>query len=62
MSMKTAVRSVATPADQATLSALMAEPEAALSDAPLYNPQALGALLLEGALLLSPKMPKEPGK
>ncbi|AGJ58311.1 hypothetical protein ACFWFI_28905 [Streptomyces sp. NPDC060209] len=48
----------ATPAQTTTLSALMAEPEAAVSDAPLYTPEAAGFLL--ALLLLSPKEPKEP--
>ncbi|WKX72032.1 hypothetical protein ACQUSR_13110 [Streptomyces sp. P1-3] len=38
--------------------ALMVEPETTISDAPLYSPEAKGALLL--LLLLSPKSPKEP--
>ena len=57
---KTLVRPVVTPEDQAALGALMAEPEATLSDAPLYAPQAAGVLLL--ILLLSPVTPKEPRK
>jgi hypothetical protein len=59
---KTPVRPVAAPEDQAVLSALMAEPEAVLSDAPLYTPQAAGALLLGLLLILSPATPKEPRK
>lgn len=46
-------------AEQAALTALVDEPEAPLSDAPVYSPQGAGVLLL--ALLLSPpKLPKEP--
>ncbi|THC51914.1 hypothetical protein [Streptomyces sp. A1499] len=44
--------------DTATLCTAMVEPEAALSDAPVYAPQAAGVLLL--LALLSPKEPKEP--
>lgn len=47
----------ATPTQTATLGALMTEPEAAVSDAPLYTPEAAGLLL--ALLLLSPKEPKE---
>jgi hypothetical protein len=59
---KTLVRPVVTPDDQAALGALMAEPEAVLSDAPLYTPQAEGLLLLGLLLILSPATPKEPRK
>ncbi|GGP64774.1 hypothetical protein [Saccharothrix coeruleofusca] len=58
MSAQTVVRPVATPEEQAVLHELMAEPEAAISDAPLYSPQSAGLLLL--GLLLSPEVPKEP--
>ena len=44
--------------DAATLGTAMVEPEATLSDAPVYAPQAVGILLL--LALLSPKEPKEP--
>ena len=62
MSAQTMVRPIATPADQAALGTLMTEPEAVLSDPPLEAPQAAGALLLLGLLLLSPETPKEPAK
>ncbi|MFJ8439882.1 hypothetical protein [Kitasatospora griseola] len=39
--------------------ALMTEDESAISDAPLYRPEAGGLLLLLGLVLLSPKEPKE---
>lgn len=45
-----------TPLEREALGTAMAEPEAAVSDAPQYSPQAIGLLLL--ALLLSPKEPK----
>ncbi|MEK8145620.1 hypothetical protein NKH18_42785 [Streptomyces sp. M10(2022)] len=48
----------ATPTQATALGALMVEPEAAISDAPLYTPEAAGFLL--ALLLLSPKEPKEP--
>lgn len=44
--------------DGRALGAAMTEPEAPLSDAPVYAPEAAGTLLL--GLLLSPKEPKEP--
>ncbi len=44
--------------DVAALGTAMVEPEAELSDAPVYTPQAGGWLLL--LALLSPKEPKEP--
>ncbi|MFC9428826.1 hypothetical protein [Streptomyces sp. NPDC056987] len=44
--------------DIEALGTAMAEPEAPLSDAPVYAPEAAGALLL--LALLSPKEPKEP--
>ncbi|MCL7378193.1 MULTISPECIES: hypothetical protein [unclassified Streptomyces] len=44
--------------DHHALTMAMAEPEAPFSDAPVYAPEAAGALLL--LLLLSPKEPKEP--
>ncbi|WP_030561928.1 hypothetical protein [Streptomyces aureocirculatus] len=47
-----------TPTDTAALSTAMVEPEAVLSDAPKYAPEADGKLLL--GLLISPKEPKEP--
>ncbi|MER5896088.1 hypothetical protein [Streptomyces sp. NPDC001876] len=48
----------ATTTETTALGALMVEPEAAVSDAPLYTPEAAGFLL--ALLLLSPKEPKEP--
>lgn len=48
----------ATQTETTALGALMVEPEAAVSDAPLYTPEAAGVLL--ALLLLSPKEPKEP--
>ncbi|MFF9687699.1 hypothetical protein [Streptomyces sp. NPDC014623] len=47
----------ATPTQTATLGALMTEPEATVSDAPLYTPEASGHLL--ALLLLSPKEPRD---
>ncbi len=47
-----------TPTDATALGTTMVEPEADLSDAPVYSPQAAGVLLL--LVLLSPKEPKEP--
>jgi hypothetical protein len=44
--------------DGHALGVAMTEPEAPQSDAPVYSPEAAGALLL--GLLLSPKEPKEP--
>lgn len=44
--------------DAQALGAAMAEPEAPVSDAPVYAPEAGGVLLL--LALLSPKEPKEP--
>ncbi|MFE3826937.1 hypothetical protein ACIBJC_01865 [Streptomyces sp. NPDC050509] len=44
--------------DTDALGTAMAEPEAPLSDAPVYAPEAAGVLLL--LALLSPKEPKEP--
>ncbi|KUJ69990.1 hypothetical protein ACZ90_06385 [Streptomyces albus subsp. albus] len=49
---------IADPTEEAATHTLMAEPEAAVSDAPLYTPQAAGVLLL--LALLSPKAPTEP--
>lgn len=47
-----------TPTDTAALGTAMVEPEAVLSDAPTYAPEAAGKLLL--LLLASPQQPKEP--
>ncbi|MEU5899584.1 MULTISPECIES: hypothetical protein [Streptomyces] len=47
-----------TPTDTEALSTAMVEPEAILSDAPIYSPRAEGTLL--ALILLSPKQPKEP--
>ncbi|MGA4846773.1 hypothetical protein ACOBQB_11075 [Streptomyces sp. G5(2025)] len=47
-----------TQTEVTALETAMVEPEAGLSDAPIYTPEAQGQLLL--ALLLSPKEPKEP--
>lgn len=44
-------------AERAALTALVDEPEAPFSDAPVYSPQGAGVLLL--LALLSPKTPKE---
>ncbi|MER7668536.1 hypothetical protein ABTY61_08700 [Kitasatospora sp. NPDC096128] len=49
----------ATLAEAETLASLMVEDEAVVSDAPTYLPEAAGAALLLGLLLLSPKGPKE---
>ncbi|MFI6642595.1 hypothetical protein [Streptomyces sp. NPDC050504] len=46
------------PTDTALLGSVMVEPEAVLSDAPTYAPEAAGFLLL--LALISPKEPKEP--
>ncbi|MET8700600.1 MULTISPECIES: hypothetical protein [unclassified Kitasatospora] len=51
---------LATQAEIDTLGTLITEDEAAVSDAPTYQPEAAGLLLLLGLLLLSPqKQPKE---
>ncbi|WP_441250592.1 hypothetical protein [Kitasatospora sp. McL0602] len=47
----------ATTPELAAVAALISEEESAVSDAPLFRPEAVGALLL--GLLLSPKEPKE---
>lgn len=60
MSMQTTMCPVATPAEMSTLDALMAEPETAVSDAPLHAPNALALLLLAAAALLSPRTPRDP--
>ncbi|MEV8438557.1 hypothetical protein AB0425_14360 [Actinosynnema sp. NPDC051121] len=60
MSVHTLSRTVATPADIEQLSALVAEPESALTDPPLHVPNAAGVLL--ALLVLSPGTPKEPRK
>ncbi|GGY99013.1 hypothetical protein [Streptomyces nitrosporeus] len=52
------ITSTTTPTRTAALDSLMVQPEAAVSDAPLYTPEAAGVLL--ALLLLSPKEPKEP--
>ncbi|MEU3460911.1 hypothetical protein ABZ721_13260 [Streptomyces sp. NPDC006733] len=46
--------------DPVALGFAMVEPETAVSDAPVYSPQAGGAGLLLLGLLLSPSLPKEP--
>ncbi|MFH9071027.1 hypothetical protein [Streptomyces alboflavus] len=46
------------PTDTTALGTAMVEPEAVLSDAPTYAPEAAGFLLL--LALVSPKEPKEP--
>ncbi|MEU3498375.1 hypothetical protein [Kitasatospora cineracea] len=48
-----------TSTEAAALASLMVEDEAAVSDAPTYSPEAVGAGLLVLGLLLSPKPPKE---
>ncbi|MEU4746212.1 hypothetical protein AB0G02_37925 [Actinosynnema sp. NPDC023658] len=60
MSVQILTRPVATPDRQVALGTLMAEPEAIISDAPLYSPQSAGLLLLGLLLLLSPGVPEEP--
>lgn len=62
MSVHTLDRTVAAPADLATLSTLVAEPESVVSDPPLPAPNAAAILLLGLAALLSPATPKEPRK
>ncbi|MGP3970846.1 hypothetical protein [Streptomyces sp. 6N223] len=47
-------------AEHAAMTSLMSEPEAPVSGAPVYSPQA-GALLL-ALTFISPKPPKEPRK
>ncbi|GAA2295038.1 hypothetical protein GCM10010234_41010 [Streptomyces hawaiiensis] len=49
---------LAGPAEQAAVTTLVTEPEAPVSGAPVYAPEANGLLL--NLLLLSPKEPKEP--
>ncbi|MGW4380602.1 hypothetical protein [Kitasatospora sp. NPDC004531] len=49
----------ATTAELGVVKSLVAEGEAAYSDAPQYQPEAAGLLLLLGLLLLSPKEPEE---
>ncbi|GAA1166424.1 hypothetical protein F4556_001283 [Kitasatospora gansuensis] len=51
------VRPQATPAERAVLAGLLTEGEAAVSAAPVHQPEAIGLLLL--LLLLSPKPPKD---
>ncbi|MCM2420999.1 hypothetical protein [Streptomyces sp. RKAG293] len=46
--------------DPTALGLAMMEPETALSDAPVYSPQAIGGGILLLGLLLSPSQPKEP--
>lgn len=60
MSLSTITRAPATagPAERAALTALLTEEESQISGAPVYSPQAHGALLL--LVLLSPKQPTEP--
>ncbi|MBW4716429.1 hypothetical protein [Saccharothrix obliqua] len=58
MSRQITLRPAAAPELTSALDALMAEPEEVVSDATLYSPQAVGALLL--GLLASPKVPEEP--
>ncbi len=48
-------RLTATGSEAAAVTALMAEPEAPISDAPVAKPSADGVLLLALAALLSPK-------
>lgn len=52
------VQPVGTTVEATALGSLMVEPEAVVSDAPLYAPEAAGVLLL--LALLSPREPKEP--
>ncbi|MGV9878623.1 hypothetical protein [Streptomyces sp. NPDC003006] len=47
-----------TPTEATALGTAMVEPEAILSDAPIYAPEAAGKLL--ALLLASPQEPKEP--
>ncbi|HEX2315418.1 MAG TPA: hypothetical protein VHJ17_16865 [Thermomonospora sp.] len=47
---------VGTTTDAAAVGSLMVEPEAVISDAPVFSPSSVGVLLL--LLLLSPKEPK----
>ncbi|MFD0204743.1 MULTISPECIES: hypothetical protein [Saccharothrix] len=64
MSVHTLTRPVAAPADVERLCALVAEPETALADPPMPEPNA-GAAVVLGlllGLLISPATPKEPRK
>ncbi|WP_255307988.1 hypothetical protein [Streptomyces marincola] len=45
-------------AERSALTSLISEPEAPVSGAPVYSPEAVGVLLL--LILLSPKQPSEP--
>ncbi|MFE2721143.1 hypothetical protein [Kitasatospora sp. NPDC059327] len=56
---RTTRSSLATQAELDALGMLITEDEATVSDAPTYRPEAAALLLLAGALLLSPKPPKE---
>ncbi|REE99835.1 hypothetical protein [Thermomonospora umbrina] len=50
------ITQVGTTTDAAAVGSLMVEPEAVISDAPVFSPSAVGVLLL--LILLSPKEPK----
>ncbi|XVV03076.1 hypothetical protein ACQPW3_37985 [Actinosynnema sp. CA-248983] len=58
MALHTLTHPVANAEQRTALTSLMAPPETAVSDAPLHEPHAAGALLL--GLLISPPTPKEP--
>ncbi|MDT0346187.1 hypothetical protein [Streptomyces litchfieldiae] len=61
MSVQTTTRTpavLAGSAEHAAMTALIAEPEAPVSGAPVWSPQAAGVLL--ALILLSPKQPTEP--
>ncbi|MGK5631674.1 hypothetical protein [Streptomyces sp. URMC 123] len=46
------------PAEARALEAAMVEPEAGVSGAPVYAPEATGGILL--SILISPREPREP--
>ncbi|MFJ8648088.1 hypothetical protein ACIRNI_18475 [Streptomyces sp. NPDC093546] len=50
----------ATAQEQAAVTALISAPEAPVSGAPVYTPEAAALILV--LTLLSPKEPKEPGE
>jgi hypothetical protein len=51
---------LAGPAEQGAVMRLAIQPEAGVSDAPLFVPQAAALTLLLGLLLAAPKEPQEP--
>ncbi|MFJ1705942.1 hypothetical protein [Kitasatospora sp. NPDC088346] len=57
--LRSSVTHRATAQERLAATALMTEHETAVSDPPVFCPQALGAGVLLLGLLLSPKVPKE---